>query len=79
MVATFLAAIVITSPTQYAGIVALTAILVGIISLVAWLLRVGLLVNLIIRLRGQISAMICHRMEATAIQVLYRVPDVWPL
>jgi high affinity sulfate transporter 1 len=47
MVATFLAAIVITSPTQYAGIVALTAILVGIISLVAWLLRLGFLVNLI--------------------------------
>ena len=47
MVATFLAAIVITSPTRYAGIVALTAILVGIISVVAWLLRLGFPVNLI--------------------------------
>jgi SulP family sulfate permease len=47
MVATFLAAIVITSPAQYAGIVALTAILVGIICVVAWLLRLGFLVNLI--------------------------------
>jgi SulP family sulfate permease len=47
MVATFLAAMVITSASQYAGIVALTAILVGIISVVAWLLRLGFLVNLI--------------------------------
>jgi high affinity sulfate transporter 1 len=47
MVATFLAAIVITSPAQYAGIVALTAILVGIICVVAWLLKLGFLVNLI--------------------------------
>jgi SulP family sulfate permease len=47
MVATFLAAIVITSPAQYAGLVALTAILVGIICVVAWLLKLGFLVNLI--------------------------------
>ena len=47
MVATFLAAIVITSPAEYAGLVALTAILVGIIAVVAWLLRLGFLVNLI--------------------------------
>ncbi|MGB9176913.1 MAG: sulfate permease [Methanoregula sp.] len=47
MVATFLAAIVITTPAQYAGLVALTAILVGIIAVVAWLLRLGFLVNLI--------------------------------
>jgi len=47
MVATFLAAMVISSPAQYAGLVALTAILVGVISLGAWLLRLGFLVNLI--------------------------------
>jgi len=47
MVATFLAAMVISSPAEYAGIVALTAILVGIISVVAWLLKLGFLVNLI--------------------------------
>ena len=47
MVATFLAAIVITSPAQYAGLVALTALLVGIICVIAWLLRLGFLVNLI--------------------------------
>src|SRR5512136_1522494 len=47
MVATFLAGIVIISPAQYAGIVALTAILVGIICVVAWLLKLGFLVNLI--------------------------------
>jgi SulP family sulfate permease len=47
MVATFLAAIVITSPEQYFGLVALTAILVGIICVAAWLLKLGFLVNLI--------------------------------
>lgn len=47
MVATFLAAMVISSPAEYAGVVALTAILVGIISVVAWLLKLGFLVNLI--------------------------------
>jgi SulP family sulfate permease len=47
MVATFFAAMVIGSPEEYAGIVALTAILVGIISVAAWLLRLGFLVNLI--------------------------------
>lgn len=47
MVATFLAAMVISSPAEYAGIVALTAILVGIISVAAWLLKLGFLVNLI--------------------------------
>ena len=49
MVATFFAgiAIVITSPEQYYGLVALTAILVGIICVVAWLLKLGFLVNLI--------------------------------
>jgi len=47
MVATFFAAIVITSPAQYAGLVALTAILVGVICVVAWLLKLGFLVNLI--------------------------------
>ena len=47
MVATFFAAMVISSPAEYAGIVALTAILVGIISVSAWLLRLGFLVNLI--------------------------------
>jgi len=47
MVATFLAAIVITSPAQYAGLVALTALLVGIICVIAWLLKLGFLVNLI--------------------------------
>ncbi len=47
MVATFLAAMVISSPAEYAGMVALTAILVGIISVVAWLLKLGFLVNLI--------------------------------
>lgn len=47
MVATFLAAMVISSPAEYAGLVALTAILVGILSLGAWLLRLGFLVNLI--------------------------------
>src|SRR5512137_2609720 len=47
MVATFFSAIVITSLEQYAGLVALTAILVGIICVVAWLLKLGFLVNLI--------------------------------
>jgi len=47
MVATFFAAMIISSPAEYAGIVALTAILVGVISVVAWLLRLGFLVNLI--------------------------------
>jgi SulP family sulfate permease len=47
MVATFFAAMVISSPAEYAGIVALTAILVGLISVVAWLLKLGFLVNLI--------------------------------
>jgi SulP family sulfate permease len=47
MVATFLAAMVISSPAEYAGLVALTAILVGVICVVAWLLRLGFLVNLI--------------------------------
>ena len=47
MVASFFAAIVITSPAQYAGLVALTAILVGAICVVAWLLKLGFLVNLI--------------------------------
>lgn len=47
MVATFFAAMVIGSPEEYAGIVALTAILVGVICAVAWLLRLGFLVNLI--------------------------------
>jgi len=47
MVATFLAAMVISSPAEYAGIVALTAILVGVISVTAWLLKLGFLVNLI--------------------------------
>lgn len=47
MVATFLAAMVISSPAEYAGIAALTAILVGVISATAWLLRLGFLVNLI--------------------------------
>jgi SulP family sulfate permease len=47
MVATFMAALIITSPSQYAGLVALTAILVGIICVVAWLLKLGFFVNLI--------------------------------
>jgi len=47
MVATFMAAMVITSAEQYAGIVALTALLVGIISVASWLLRLGFFVNLI--------------------------------
>jgi len=47
MVATFFAAMVISSPAEYAGIVALTAILVGVIAVGAWLLRLGFLVNLI--------------------------------
>ena len=47
MVATFFAAMVIGSPAEYAGLVALTAILVGVICVVAWLLRLGFLVNLI--------------------------------
>jgi high affinity sulfate transporter 1 len=47
MVATFLAAMVISSPAEYAGMVALTAIMVGVISVVAWLLKLGFLVNLI--------------------------------
>jgi SulP family sulfate permease len=47
MVATFMAALVITSPSQYAALVALTAILVGIICVVAWLLHLGFFVNLI--------------------------------
>ncbi len=47
MVATFLAAMIISSPAEYAGLVALTAILVGVISVFAWLLRLGFLVNLI--------------------------------
>jgi SulP family sulfate permease len=47
MVATFFAAMVIGSPEEYAGIVALTALLVGVICVVAWLLRLGFLVNLI--------------------------------
>jgi high affinity sulfate transporter 1 len=47
MVATFMAALVITSPSQYAGLVALTAILVGIICVAAWLLQLGFFVNLI--------------------------------
>jgi sulfate permease, SulP family len=47
MVATFLAAMVITSPAQYAGLVALTAVLVGLIAIVAWAFRLGFLVNLI--------------------------------
>jgi SulP family sulfate permease len=47
MVATFFAAMVISSPQEYAGIVALTAILVGVISVGAWLLQLGFLVNLI--------------------------------
>jgi high affinity sulfate transporter 1 len=47
MVATFLAAMVISSPAEYAGIVALTAIIVGVISVTAWLLKLGFLVNLI--------------------------------
>ena len=47
MVGTFLAAIAISTPAQYIGLVALTAILVGIISLAAWTLKLGFLVNLI--------------------------------
>ena len=47
MVATFFAAMVISSHAEYAGIVALTAILVGVIAVGAWLLRLGFLVNLI--------------------------------
>ena len=47
MVATFLGAMVITTPEQYAGIVALTAVLVGLIAIAAWLFRLGFLVNLI--------------------------------
>lgn len=47
MVATFLAAMVISSPAEYAGMVALTALMVGVISVVAWLLKLGFLVNLI--------------------------------
>ena len=47
MVATFLGAMVITTPQQYAGIVALTAVLVGLIAIAAWLFRLGFLVNLI--------------------------------
>jgi len=47
MVATFLAAMVISSPEEYAGIVALTAIIVGVISVAAWMLKLGFLVNLI--------------------------------
>src|SRR5512135_121284 len=37
MVGSFLAAMTISSPAQYAGIVALTALLVGAIAVLAWL------------------------------------------
>ena len=47
MVATFMAGMAISSPEQYAGIVGLTAVLVGVIAVVARLLRLGFLVNLI--------------------------------
>ena len=47
MVATFMAGLAIASPEQYAGIVGLTAVLVGVIAVVARLLRLGFLVNLI--------------------------------
>jgi high affinity sulfate transporter 1 len=47
MVATFMAGLAISSPEQYAGIVGLTAVLVGVIAVVARLLRLGFLVNLI--------------------------------
>jgi high affinity sulfate transporter 1 len=47
MVSTFLAGLAIASPAEYAGIVALTAVLVGVIAVAAGLLRLGFLVNLI--------------------------------
>ncbi len=47
MVASFLGGLAIASPEEYAGLVALTALLVGVIALVAWVFRLGFLVNLI--------------------------------
>jgi sulfate permease, SulP family len=47
MVASGLAVFVVSSPEQYAALAALTALLVGAISLVAWLLRLGVVVNFI--------------------------------
>ncbi|NLX49679.1 MAG: SulP family inorganic anion transporter [Methanospirillum sp.] len=47
MVASFLGGLAIASPEEYAGVVALTALLVGVIALVAWVFRLGFLVNLI--------------------------------
>ena len=47
MVGSFLGVLAITSFTQYAALAGLTAILVGIIAIIAWALRMGFLVNLI--------------------------------
>ena len=47
MVGLFLGALAISSFSQYAALAGLTAILVGIIAIVAWALRMGFLVNLI--------------------------------
>lgn len=47
MVGSFLGLLAISSFTQYAALAGLTAILVGIIAIIAWVLRMGFLVNLI--------------------------------
>lgn len=47
MVASFLGGLAIATPEQYAGLVALTALLVGVLGLLAWVFRLGFLVNLI--------------------------------
>ncbi len=47
MVGSFLGLLAISSFTQYAALAGLTAILVGIIAIFAWVLRMGFLVNLI--------------------------------
>ena len=47
MVGSFLGLLAISSFTEYAALAALTAILVGIIAIFAWVLRMGFLVNLI--------------------------------
>lgn len=47
MVGAFLGLLAVSSFTQYAALAGLTAILVGIIAVIAWALRMGFLVNLI--------------------------------
>ena len=47
LVAGGLGALVVDSPAEYAALAAMTAILTGIISVVAWILKLGFIVNLI--------------------------------